>query len=605
MQPLVKKWNLMRTMGRILFVAAFLISFQAQSCFILFLSDGKQVLVGNHEDWFAKDAAIKVNPPREGKFGSVIFTFMHEGWAQGGMNERGLFFDAAHTPFQEVEFDKSTKKFPSYIWQTILDKFETVDEAVQFLLNYQLPELREVHVMLADAQGHAVIVGVKNGRLAIKPFVQTYLMQTNFNPWHPELSEEPQCWRYEKAKKNLSIDSAVSIEHMKSILQQTHQDSLTVYSNIYDLKSKIIYTYNKRDFSKAIVVRLPELFRVGNCTSSLDSLHMDSTYWKKCKAASSTKLHFSGNVVDRETKQPIAFANIGIFEKNIGTLSDPDGSFELTVPRIYESDSIIFSSIGYERRKIAVAQSKTTDLTIDLVPMGLLLKELTVTGKKIHSKVARLGWMGGKDGVLPFDTIQGGGAVALLVESPSTPFQVEKLQVRLMYNSKKELALRLHIFSFDSTRQSPGEELLNREIILKETKRFGWIRFDLSQQDIVVRQKKFLIGFEWIDDRQTRKALLNGLRAWEKWKRDEYKAGNQKVEKVMVRTVDGDRESYKYHGNMMTWPGFKELPPFTGLMIQTGKDEKTNALRTFERKNSMGKWEEIDSTLNAVITIRH
>jgi len=592
-------------MGRILIIVFSLISFRTHACFILFLSDGKRVLVGNHEDWFANDAAIKITPPREGKFGSVVFTFMREGWAQGGMNEKGLFFDAAHTPFQDVEFDKSAEKFPSYIWQTILDKFETVDEAVQFLRKYQLPELREAHMMLADAQGHAVIVGVQNGRLAIKPFEQTYLMQTNFNPWHPELSDEPVCWRYEKTKKYLSINSAATVENMKAILQQTHQDSLTVYSNIYDLKNKVIYTYNKRDFSKAIVVRLPELFNVGNCTSPLDSLHADSTYWKKCQKASSTKLYFSGKVVDAKTKQPIPFANIGILEKNIGTLSDPDGSFQLIVPRTLENDSIIFSSIGYVRRKIGLARSHGDEITVELSASGQLLKEVTVTEKKIRSKVARLGWMGGKDGVLPFDTIQGGGAVALLLESPSTPFQVEKLQVRLMYNSKKELALRLHFFSFDSIRQSPDEELLTHEVILNETKRFGWLRFDLSRENILLNQKKVFVAFEWLDDRQTRDSFLKGLHAWEKWKRDEFNSGNQKVEKVIVKTLDGDKENYKYHGNMMTWPGFKDLPPFTGLMVQTGKDEKTKALRTFERKTSMGKWEEINSTLNVVVTIRH
>ncbi|HTH55395.1 MAG TPA: carboxypeptidase-like regulatory domain-containing protein [Cyclobacteriaceae bacterium] len=591
-------------MGRILFIVFTLISLQARSCFILFLSDGKSVLVGNHEDWFAKDAAIKVNPPQAGKFGSVIFTFMSEGWAQGGMNEKGLFFDAAHTPLQEIEFDKNAEKPPSYIWQTILDKFETVEEAVQFLRTYQLPELREMHVMLADAKGHAVIIGVQNGRLAVQPFVQTYLMQTNFNPWHPELSEEPVCWRYEKTKKSLSVNAGASVENMRSILEQTHQDSLTVYSNIYDLKNKVIYTYNKRDFSKAMVVRLPELFGVGRCTRLLDSLYADSTYWKKCNDRGSSKLHLTAKVVDANTKQPVAFANIGIFEKNIGTLSDPDGSFELDVPPILADDSIILSSIGYDRRKIPI-QSVVRFRAIELTPSGQLLKEAVITAKKIHNKVARLGWMGGKDGVLPFDTIQGGGAVALLIESPSTPCQIERLQVRLMYNSKKELMLRLHFFSFDSTRQMPGEELLKREIILTETQRFGWLRFDLSKDDIVVYEKRFFVAFEWIDDRQTRNSLLTGFRAWENWKRNEYQAGNQKVEKIIVKTSQGDKETYKYHGNMMSWPGFKYLPPFTGLMVQTGKDETTKALRTFERKTSMGKWEELNSTLNAVITIRH
>jgi len=71
---------------------------ESHACFILFLTDGQRVVVGNHEDWFAKDAAIKINRPTPGNYGSIIFTFRSEGWAQGGMNEKGLFFDGAYTP---------------------------------------------------------------------------------------------------------------------------------------------------------------------------------------------------------------------------------------------------------------------------------------------------------------------------------------------------------------------------------------------------------------------------------------------------------------------------------------------------------------------------
>jgi hypothetical protein len=56
---------------------------------------------------------------------------------------------------------------------------------------------------------------------------------------------------------------------------------------------------------------------------------------------------------------------------------------------------------------------------------------------------------------------------------------------------------------------------------------------------------------------------------------------------------------------MMDWPGFRELPPFTGLMVETGKLEKSQTLRTFERKTSFGRWNELNSTLNAVVTVSY
>jgi hypothetical protein len=117
----------------------------------------------------------------------------------------------------------------------------------------------------------------------------------------------------------------------------------------------------------------------------------------------------------------------------------------------------------------------------------------------------------------------------------------------------------------------------------------------------LLNKKKFFVGFEWIDDMQTRKRMISGLKKWEAWKRAEFEAGNKKVE--YIEASANAAASYKYHGNMMDWPGFKELPPFTGLMIESGKTDETFRLRTFERKTSFGEWKEIKATLNAVVTV--
>jgi hypothetical protein len=267
-----------------------------------------------------------------------------------------------------------------------------------------------------------------------------------------------------------------------------------------------------------------------------------------------------------------------------------------------KDSAILFSSIGYHRtnEKLPQRNRPYKEHIVKLRPNSIMLNEVVVHGPQ-SMKVARLGWMGGKDGILPLDTLQGGGAVAMLVEAPLSPCFVEKMQLRLMYNSKDTAVFRFHIFEYDSIQDSPGKELLNQEILLKGTKRFGWLRFDLSAYLITLSTKKFFIGFEWIDERESRKAMIKGIHKWEAWKKDEFHSGNSKVERISSPSGIG----YKYHGNMMNWPGFKELPPFTGLMVESGKNNETKRFRTFERKTSFGKWTELDSTLNAVITIRY
>jgi hypothetical protein len=579
-----------------------LTALHARGCFILFSRDANHVLVGNHEDWIKRDGAIRIIPPVPGKYGSIIFTFASEGWAQGGMNEKGLFFDAARTPYQEIVFDAKSVKAESYIWQLLLDKASTVSEALALLKGYELPALSEVTIMLADATGNAVLIGVHNQRLDIRPVSGNWLMQTNFNQWQPELSDERVCWRYNSAEKYLHEHATTSVEDILAILKKTHQDSLTVYSNIYDLKNKVVYTYNHRNFDKPITVSLPDFFSYGDCLLPLDSLEKDAVHWNDCKGNNNRRITIRGKVVD-EQGVPLQFVNIGVPGKNAGTLSDPDGSFEIQLPSSIRYDSLHFSFVGLSSKRFVINSIMNTDIVVKLEQLSTRLKEVTVSAKKLSNKIERLGWMGGKDGILPLDTVLGGGAVALLLQVPSAPVHVEKLQVRLMYNSKDPLQLRLHFLDYDAALDRPGKELLTNEIILQENKRFGWLRFDLSQYDILLERKKFFVAFEWIDDRTARAKMLTGLHAWEEWKKAQYSEGNKKVE--YFATTREQHAGYKYHGNMMDWPGFKELPPFTGLMIETGKSAETKVLRTFERKTSFGDWKELPVTLNAVVTVTY
>jgi len=60
-----------------------------------------------------------------------------------------------------------------------------------------------------------------------------------------------------------------------------------------------------------------------------------------------------GTVKDSETKKPIPYVNIGIVKKNIGTVSDSEGKFDLKFPMTLENDTIKLSSIGYKSKSQA------------------------------------------------------------------------------------------------------------------------------------------------------------------------------------------------------------------------------------------------------------
>lgn len=50
----------------------------AVGCFIMFLTDGKNILVANHEDRHARDAEVTFVPASGNKYGMVYFDFASE-----------------------------------------------------------------------------------------------------------------------------------------------------------------------------------------------------------------------------------------------------------------------------------------------------------------------------------------------------------------------------------------------------------------------------------------------------------------------------------------------------------------------------------------------
>ena len=70
---------------------------------------------------------------------------------------------------------------------------------------------------------------------------------------------------------------------------------------------------------------------------------------------------FSGKVFDFDTKEPLPFTNIFIEGKSIGTISNSQGEFILDIEIVNNSDSIIFSYMGYENFKISIKDIKESE----------------------------------------------------------------------------------------------------------------------------------------------------------------------------------------------------------------------------------------------------
>ena len=242
------------------------------ACLILFITDGKTILVGNHEDWYARDAEVTFIPAAAKKYGMVYFDFASERTAQGGMNTAGLFFDGTRTPFAPYNENNLKTDCKCYIWKKILEECASVEEAIHYVKKYRIPEMEDIHVLFADRNGHSAVVGVYDGRLQIHKKYGNHQVLTNFNLTDPSYGDELPCKRFETAERMLSIDSSATNDNVEKILSKTHQDGLTVYSNIYDLGSGDVTIYTHADFSRKIKLNLTAELKKGKHAVTINSL---------------------------------------------------------------------------------------------------------------------------------------------------------------------------------------------------------------------------------------------------------------------------------------------------------------------------------------------
>jgi len=244
----------------------------AFACLILFITDGKNILVANHEDWYANDAEISFIPANGSKMGILYFDFASEGTAQGGMNTAGLFFDGTRTPYAPYPANNKKADCHCYIWKKILEECSTVGQAIEYMEKYRIPEMEDIHVLFADKNGDAVIAGVYEGRLQIHKRNRRYLLLTNFNISEPSYGGEEPCVRFAMAETMLRADSSASLSNLENILSKTHQQELTAYSNIYNLTTREVYVYNKANFQKRAQFNLNTELKKGKHTIRLSRL---------------------------------------------------------------------------------------------------------------------------------------------------------------------------------------------------------------------------------------------------------------------------------------------------------------------------------------------
>jgi len=158
----------------LLFLFSFLLlPKNASACSVLYYVDsetGKIYVVNNEDYWYDVAAYIQIMPKTKKKFARLWYGW--DNFAQGGVNEKGLFFDAAVTP--EQERIKGYGNPENNLGDKILARCSTVEEALAFIEKEKIA-LNRSHMMFGDKTGKAVIVEWVIPRREIFPVTAMHL----------------------------------------------------------------------------------------------------------------------------------------------------------------------------------------------------------------------------------------------------------------------------------------------------------------------------------------------------------------------------------------------------------------------------------------------
>lgn len=259
----------------------------AHACTAFVVYRNGLALAGNNEDFWETDTKIWFVPKEgskrgaAGKVGRIYFGF-NNFFAQGGMNEAGLFFDGFATAENKVKDSINRPTFKGNLIDHVMANCRTVSEVVAELEKFNLSFLGNAMLMFADQHGDSVIVE-GDDFLRIKGDSQAV---TNFYQSKTPPGQCP-CPRYAAAVKALDKGEPISVEACQKVLGATRQNVVapTQYSNVYDLKKGLVYLYHFHDFKHVVCLNLQEELAKGPHEIDLPSLFPKSERFEKFKAS--------------------------------------------------------------------------------------------------------------------------------------------------------------------------------------------------------------------------------------------------------------------------------------------------------------------------------
>lgn len=288
----------------------FMLETSAYACTGFCVTQGDVVFVGNNEDWKNPSTKVWYEPGEKGTYGRVYFGFDNF-YPQGGMNEKGLVFDGFATAPHKVTKSLNKPVYGGNLMDKVMSECATVEEALKIFDPYNLEFLERAMFFIADEHGDSAII---EGDEIIRKEGK-YQIITNFYQSEVKDGKIP-CGRYKIADAMLKEANEVSVDLCKRVLAATHNEGThpTLYSNVYDVKRRIVYLYHFHNFLNEVKIDLAEELQKGHRRLDLPDLFPRSFFAEKFKNEKAQELETRKAKYTHKVKPEILDSYVGQYQ---------------------------------------------------------------------------------------------------------------------------------------------------------------------------------------------------------------------------------------------------------------------------------------------------
>jgi predicted alpha/beta superfamily hydrolase len=210
----------------------------------------------------------------------------------------------------------------------------------------------------------------------------------------------------------------------------------------------------------------------------------------------------TGVVVDSDHQSVLAFVNIGIKKKNIGTSSLDDGTFSIKIPKQNENDTLTLSMVGYSELNIPIKSILTThQKTFQLMEKISSLNTVVVTASKLVERKFGIKKTGTITHFTDGSTHQNDiFEIAQLLKLDTILSKITSVNLHINQSRKDSGTFRINFYKYAGNR--PTERIIETSIIQTKQIQGGWLKFDLTPYKVYLKGS-FVVAIEFIPTKRT------------------------------------------------------------------------------------------------------